>query len=169
MLTTKMASVKMVSRVFSECLAKLKEVMRESSERSAAGAAGNHKEFPQFYSGHFTLNLPSESSQRRVNPGYRTLKSHAHRITNGSNRCIPAFEARIAPTHNEWQLSIFRGLRRMAAPGFLHRRLRALTRNRQCMGHQAAFWRNLPLTMQKSWGSNQSRRDADRGFQYFLA
>jgi hypothetical protein len=86
MLTTKMASVKMVSRVFSECLAKLKEVMRASSERSAAGAAGNHKEFPQFYSGHFTLNIPSESSQRRVNPGYRTLKSHAHRITNGSNR-----------------------------------------------------------------------------------
>jgi hypothetical protein len=64
--------------------------MRASSERSAAGAAGNHKEFPQFYSGHFTLNIPSESSQRRVNPGYRTLKSHAHRITNGSNRCIAA-------------------------------------------------------------------------------
>jgi hypothetical protein len=68
--------------------------MRASSERSAAGAAGNHKEFPQFYSGHFTLNIPSESSQRRVNPGYRTLKSHAHRITNGSNRCIGARQGR---------------------------------------------------------------------------
>jgi hypothetical protein len=46
----------------------------------------------------------------------------------GCSRCIAVIQRRIAPTHSERQLFIFEGSRRMAAPGFRHRPLRALKR-----------------------------------------
>ena len=75
---------------------------------------------------------------------------------NGRYRCIGAVEPTISPSHSEWLLFIFEGSRRTAASDFCHRRLRARSRNRQCISHQAASWMDRPLAVQESSGPSQS-------------
>ena len=48
-----------------------------------------------------------------------------------------AVEPTISHSDSEWQLLIVESFRRTAAPGFRHRRLRALSGSQFCAGHEA--------------------------------